>query len=361
MRRILAFVLAGAVCAWAQSSSRIQASGRDAGARPIEIKVVVVAMFEIGADAGDAPGEYQYWVQREHLDTVLPFPQGYHDLRLNRETGVLGVLTGVGTARAAASIMAVGLDPRFDLTHAYFLVAGIGGIDPNVGSLGSAVWNDWVVDGDLGYEIDAREIPPDWPTGYVPLRRSVPYEQPPDQDTRLAYRLNPALVDWAYELTRGVELPDPQGLQKLRLEFDGTAAHRPPFVLKGGNLSASTFWHGELMQRWAENWVKYMTGGQATYAICGMEDSGTMQSLTWLARAHKVDLNRVLVLRAASNFDVPKRGETAAESLAGTKLAHYTAFMPSLDAAYRVGHVVVDDIVDHWAERRTRIPGDRAK
>ena len=127
--------------------------------KPIEIKVVVINMFEVGADTGDAPGEYQYWVEREHLDTVLPFPAGYHDLRLNPKTGVLGVLTGVGTARTAATIMALGLDPRFDLTHAYFLVAGIGGIDPQIGSLGSAVWSDYIVDGDLAHEIDAREIP----------------------------------------------------------------------------------------------------------------------------------------------------------------------------------------------------------
>jgi purine nucleoside permease len=51
--------------------------------RPVEIKVVVINMFEVGADTGDAPGEYQYWVEREHLDTVLPLPAGYHDLRLN--------------------------------------------------------------------------------------------------------------------------------------------------------------------------------------------------------------------------------------------------------------------------------------
>src|SRR5580658_7056126 len=77
--------------------------------KPIEIKVVVINMFEVGADTGDAPGEYQYWVERQHLDTVLPFPQGYHDLRLNPKTGVLGLLTGMGTARAAASVMALGL------------------------------------------------------------------------------------------------------------------------------------------------------------------------------------------------------------------------------------------------------------
>jgi purine nucleoside permease len=331
---------------------------------PIEIKVVVIAMFEQGADTGDAPGEYQYWVEREHLDTVLPFPQGYHDLRLNPRTGVLGLLTGVGTAKAAASVMALGLDPRLDLTHAYFLVAGIGGIDPAAGSLASAVWNDWVVDGDLGYEIDAREIPSAtpadralWTTGYVPLRKSVPYEQPLDPDSIAVYRLNPGLVDWAFNLTKDVALPDSPELKALRFQFDGAATHRPPSVLKGANLSASTFWHGKLLNQWAENWVAYMTDKKGTYVICGMEDTGTLQSLTFLARAHKVDLQRVLVLRTASNFDVPQAGQTAAQSLAGTKIGHYSAFLPALDTAYRVGHVVVDAIVEHWAEDRERIPG----
>jgi len=331
--------------------------------QPIEIKVVVINMFEQGADTGDAPGEYQYWVEREHLQNVLPFPQGYHDLRFNPHTGVLGLLTGVGTARAAASVMALGLDPRFDLTHAYFLVSGIGGIDPDAGSLASAVWSDWIVDGDLAYEIDAREIPHDtphdralWTTGYIPLRKSVPYEKPLDHEAIEVYRLNPQLVDWAFNLTKDVALPDPPDMQQLRMQFDGSMAHRPPFVLRGDNLSASTFWHGRLMQQWARDWVKYMTGGQGTYAICGMEDTGTLQSLTFLARAHKVDLSRVLVLRAASNYDVPRDGLTAAESLAQTKLGHYSAFLPSLDTAYRVGHVVVDSLVDHWAEDRDHLP-----
>jgi purine nucleoside permease len=39
--------------------------------KPIEIKVVVINMFEVGADTGDAPGEHQYWVEREDLDTVI--------------------------------------------------------------------------------------------------------------------------------------------------------------------------------------------------------------------------------------------------------------------------------------------------
>ena len=105
--------------------------------RPIPVKVVVVTMFELGADTGDRPGELQYWVEREKLDRVIPFPQGYHDLRLNAN-GVLAVLTGMGTANAVASIMARGMDSRFDLTKAYLLVAGIAGHDPADASLGHA-------------------------------------------------------------------------------------------------------------------------------------------------------------------------------------------------------------------------------
>jgi purine nucleoside permease len=122
---------------------------------PIRVKVVVVTMFERGEDTGDAPGEFQLWVEREHLDQILPLPSGYHHVRMNKD-GVLGMVTGVGTAKAAASVMAVGLDPRFDLSKAYWIVAGIGGGDPADVSVGSAVWADHVIDGDLAFEIDAR-------------------------------------------------------------------------------------------------------------------------------------------------------------------------------------------------------------
>jgi purine nucleoside permease len=370
MRPFLALLLlATAACACAQAQAPAPSTQQTPATppAPIEVKVVVLAMFEAGADTGDTPGEYQYWVEREHLDTVMPFPQGFHELRLNPQTGVLGVLTGMGTARAAASVMALGLDPRFDLTHAYFLVAGIGGIDPHAGSLASAVWSEWIVDGDLAYEIDPREIPSSlpgataedralWTTGYIPLRRNVPFEQPLTPENNAVFHLNPVLVDWAYALTRDVAIPDSADLKEARMKFEGDTAHRPPFVLKGGNLSASTFWHGALMNQWAEDWVKYMTGGHATYAICGMEDTGTLQSLTFLANAHKVDLSRVLVLRTASNYDMQAIGQTAAQSLASNKIGHYGAYLQALDTAYRIGHVVVDDLVSHWSETRTHLP-----
>jgi purine nucleoside permease len=328
-------------------------------ARPIPVKVVVVTMFERGADTGDAPGEYQFWVEREKLDRVFPFPQGFHNLRMNNN-GVLGVLTGVGTSRAASSIMALGLDPRFDLTKAYWLVAGIAGIDPADGSLGCAAWAEWVVDGDLAYEIDSREIPAGWKTGFVPLGKAVPYQEPHEaREKGEEYHLNPLLQNWAFELTKNVELTDSDAMQKERSLFASANARRPPFVLKGDEISSSTFWHGQLLNRWANDWVRYHTGGAGNYVTTGMEDTGTLDSLTYLARAGRVDLNRVMVLRTASDFDQPAPGKTAAENLAANSARQYTGFVPALESAYRVGHVVVDDLVKNWPRYRDQIPGGK--
>ena len=322
----------------------------------IPVKVVVLTMFEIGNDTGDMPGEFQHWVEGEHLSRRFAMPAAYHDALMNDE-GVLGMVTGVGTARAAATVMALGTDPRFDLSHAYWLIAGIGGIDPQVGSLGSAVWSNWVVDGDIAHEIDPREAPRDWPTGYVPLRKSVPYEQPHTDENGIVFHLNTPLVSWAYSLTKSLKLPDTADIRDRRKSFPGDAAKRAPFVLRGDNLSAGTFWHGRLLNAWAREWVRYQTGGKGTYAICGMEDTGTLQSLTWLGRAGLVDANRVLVLRTASNYDQQREGISAAESLAETKITKYSAFLPSLDSAWRVGDAVVRQLLTNWAVYRDALPG----
>jgi len=333
---------------------------RAAGPDPIKVKVVVVAMFEPGEDTGDTPGEFQYWVEREKLERIWPLPHGYRDLRTNADGSILGVVTGVGTARASATIMAVGLDPRFDLSRAYWLVAGIAGIDPHDGSLGSAVWADWLVDGDLAHEIDAREIPPDWSTGYIPLRHKKPYELPVTRDNGEAYRLNAGLVSWAYALTKDTPLDDSEPMRLRRAGYTGFPhAQRPPFVLRGDNLAAMTYWHGARMNQWANDWVAYYSEGTGNYVTTAMEDTGTMQALTWLERAGKVDTQRVLVLRTASNFDMQWPGGTAAESLAGEKLGGYSAYLPSLEAAHRVGSRVVHELVGGWERYEKEIPVGR--
>ncbi len=319
--------------------------------KPIPIKVVVVTMFERGEDTGDTPGEYQLWVEREHLDQIIPVPSGFHHARLNKD-GVLGILTGVGTAKAAASVMAVGLDLRFDLSKAYWLVAGIGGGDPADVSLGSAVWVDQVVDGDLAYEIDARQIPESWPTGYVPLRKGTPYEQPPDDTYGQLYTLNPQLTAWAFHLTTEVPLRDSESLRSSRARFAGFPnAMKPPFVTEGAQVSSSTFWHGSKMGEWANAWTSYYTKGKGNYMVCAMEDSGTLQALKFLNQAGRADMKRVLVLRTVSNYDREPPGGNVVDSLKSMVSGNYSAYLPALEAAEIVGDKVVRDLVEHWAER----------
>jgi purine nucleoside permease len=326
-----------------------------APARPISVKVVIVTTFEVGADSGDVPGELQAWVEHDHLDAVLPFPDGYHPLRMNSD-GELAIVTGEGGSHAAASIMALGLDPRFDLSHAYWLVAAIAGGCPERVSLGSAAWARWVVDGDLAYEIDAREIPPGWTTGYIPLGKDRPFAEPAKPQPGQVYALNRSLVDWAYDLTRATPLEDTPQLKAARSQFDGAAADRPPFVTLGDELSASTFWHGKLLDAWAERWVPYFTDGKGVFATTAMEDSGILQSLEFLSNAGRVDWRRVMVLRTVSNYDEQPRGMGAAESLAMQRVGKYAAYRPSLKAAYKVGHVVVNELLTRWPQYENSVP-----
>ena len=315
--------------------------------RPIPVKVVVVAMFEVGNDTGDLPGELQYWVERDHLDQVYPLPAGYHAVRMNKD-GEMAVLTGQGTAHAAATIMALGLDPRFDFSHAFFLIAGIAGGNPERVSLGSATWARWIVDGDLGYEIDPREMPQDWSTGYIPLRKTRPFETPAAPLEGQVYELNASLAQWAYGITSATPLADPDSLKEIRAHFDGAMAQRPPFVTMGDEISSSTFWHGRLSDAWATRWVSYFTGGKGQFATTAMEDTGTLQSLQFLSRAGRIDWQRILVLRTVSNLDQQPRGLNAAESLAQQRIGTYSAYLPSLEAAYKVGHVVISALLLHW-------------
>jgi purine nucleoside permease len=324
-------------------------------------KVVVVTMFEIGEPTGDRPGELQYWVEREGLTRTLSVPAAPHPLHANAEVSVVALLTGVGNTNAAAAVMALGLDPRFDLRRTYWLVAGIAGVDPADASLGSAAWARHVVEGDLAHEFDAREIPEDWPTGFVPLGKRRPYELPrnaprPGQ----VFSLDEGLVQWAYALTKEVALPDPEGLRQLRARYASLpAATRPPFVLLGDAMASSTFWHGRRMNAWANEWLRYYTDGRANYVMTAMEDTGTLRALELLGQAGRCDPRRALVLRTASNYDSPWPGATAVESLNSEAPGTFSGLLPSLEAAHRVGSRVVRELVSGWERYETQVPSAR--
>jgi purine nucleoside permease len=340
----------------------IAVSALPCDAAPIPVRVVVVTTFEPGEDTGDVPGEFQFWVERLPLPETLPFPQGYRHLRYNAARGVLGIVTGEGAERGAASTMALGSDPRFDLSHAYWIVAGIAGVDPNAASVGSAAWANWVVNADLGFEIDARDMPPTWSTGIVPFSRSAPFALPAPNAVSMngdeAYELNAGLAKWAYQLTATTPLDDDAALRRIRAPYARyPQAFRPPFVLRGDSLCGDRYWVGASMNAWAERWVSYWTGGRGTFVMTAEEDAGIMQSLTFLAQAGRVDLKRVLVLRTASDYDAPGDGQTAAELLASDASPNgESAYREAIESAYRVGSPVVKELTVRWDRYGPNVP-----
>jgi purine nucleoside permease len=328
---------------------------------PLEIRVVVVTTFEVGNDTGDMPGEFQNWVEHYPLPDILPFPQGFRSLRYNPKDHVLGIVTGAGKSSAAASIMALGLDPRFDLSKAYWILAGIGGIDPRQASVGSAAWASYIVDGDLAYEIDGREIPADWPTGIVAYDRATPLEEPAppavSDNGILAYELNDDLATWAYALTRDLILPDDAKLRAARAGYsDLPNAQRPPFVLKGDTLTADRFWIGARMTEWARRWVPYWTKGKGRFTTSAEEDAAFLQALTFLAHAGRVDLARALDLRTGSDFSIPPKGTSPADFLKSEATGNYAAYAEAIGNAYQVGSPVARELAQHWPRYQQKVP-----
>lgn len=324
----------------------------------IPIKVVVVSMFEAGAERGDDPGEFQHWVERMPLATAWEFPLGEYPLYSN-DDGVLAICIGGGIANATASIMALGLDTRFDLSQAYWLIAGIAGGDPQDTSLGSAVWANHVVDGDLLYEIDGREIPKDWPYGLIPLGASEPAEDPGDIYTNwtlntIHFALNQELAQWAYATTASIALPDHPEMRAYRALYeDFPNAQHPPRVMQGETLAASTYWHGERMNEWANDWVALYAGEQANFVTSNMEDSGTLTAIARLARDGYADARRVLVLRSVSNFTMPPSDKAAAWS---TTAPYPAGGKPALESAFLVGREVISELVANWQAYRSTTP-----
>jgi len=352
-----------AVCGWISFSQHL--SGEDL----IRPKVFVIATYETGKDRGDIPGELQFWAERQKLDQEIRVPGIDHPI-LTNGNGLYAMISGT-TSRCAVQMMALAMDPRFDLRQTYFLLSGIAGADPAQITVASAVWIRHVVDGDPAFEIDHQETPASWPYGIIALGATEPGKVPANVDSapaagvsdngsggvgRVAYTLNSSLVHWAYELTKGIAIPDSDGLAANRAPFKGfpNALHKPS-VVEGDSMGADHFWSGAIMTRWAEDWVRLYTRGTGTLAIADCEDQGITLAFQELDRLGRVDANRLLILRTASNFTMPPPG-ISAEKYLFDDLASSPGYLPALDANYQVGSIVVSNLLRNWDQFKNQIP-----
>jgi purine nucleoside permease len=255
--------------------------------------------------------------------------------------------------------MALVLSGKFDFSKTYWVVNGIAGANPAVASVGSAAWAHYVIDGDVAYEIDSREADSSWPYAIIPIGSTVPNERPSregwEPDT-MAYELNGSLVDWAYALTKDTRIPDSDAMRELRALYDGFPnAQKPPFVLCGETFGSCRYWHGKALTQWASDWTRLWTGGRGQFAMSDMEDQGIAAALSRLSRMGRVDFQRVLFLRTASNYCMQAPKEEVNKSLH----SEYAGYLPSLEAAYRVGSRVTHELTAQWDTYREKTPAAR--
>jgi len=345
------------------------AAGGARAAERIPIKVIVLAGFEVGDDTGDAPGEFQFWAEREKLTQHLAVPGASHPLCFNAQ----GLYADVGgntrdpdmtSVRESELVMALCLDPRLDLRKTYWLVDGIAGIDPAVGSIGSAVWAENVVDGDALREIDDRQAPPDWPYGLFAIGTQHPDRLPGINDkpggwggAQLAYRmvvpLNAGLARWARQVSRNVPLVDSPALAAWRRRYVGyPLAQAAPKVILGDALGSVRYWHGDRRTQWARDWVRLWTNGQGTFGTTSMEAQQYAGTLSRMAALGFLDPRRVMVLRTASNYCMPPPGDPVTSTIGDESLGTEA----SLEAAYRAGAAVAHELLAHWDLYRDQVP-----
>jgi purine nucleoside permease len=301
-------------------------------------EVVVITMFG---------GEAKPWLDGEALTHKLALPglsKAYPEVACTDE-GLCVMTTNMGYANAASSIAALVFSGRFDLTKTYFLISGIAGVDPAQGTLGSAHWARFAVDGGLQNEIDAREAPADWSAGYLAIGAPAPSRKAELRYGDEVYRLNEDLLQAAFRLTKDVELADSDAAKAYRAKYAEASATAPPQVSICDTISSDTWWHGARLGAAMEAYAKLVTDGAANPCTTQQEDNATLTALERGAEANLVDFNRIAILRTASNFDREAPGQSAAESLR----ARSGGYLPSVTNAYRVGAKLAHAIVADWA------------
>lgn len=340
------------------ASSSAPGTAAAPGARPpAEVRAVTVVAFQdLKALEQPDSGEAHWW----YTDGGLDVSYG----RLGDEGAIYGdadashllLVTGEGKSNSAASVVALGADPRFDLRRAYWIEAGIGGGDPERTTIGAAVWEDWIVDGEVSAQIDPRQL--DQQYFAMELGCTDPPFCPGAVSTGTqVFQLDEALLAAAIALGGDVVLEDPASVAAMRAPYPQPAAQAAPSIQRGSLFGGDTFTHGSLLSGQMAWWVSGMTDGRGTYTVTANEEPAVATAVHRLAAAGRADATRYAVVRSPSNFDQEHPGQTALESLAvASSGGQPEGEALALRNCYLAASAVTRDIVTRWDAWRDGVP-----
>ena len=316
-------------------------------AGPRAVKALVIAMF--------AP-EASTWIEKLKLTQKLKVPgltPDYPEVLCNSDDVCL-VTTGMGHANAAATLTVLAYSKLFDLTKSYFLIAGIAGIDPNQGTLGSVAWARYLVDYGIAWELDAREMPEGWKYGYFGINTKGPDEKPPLDYRTEVFQLDEALLKKAVELSSDVELTDSEAAQAFRANYPQEAASSAPSVLQCDTVASDTWFAGTALGERATDWTALLTDGKGLYCTTQQEDNASYEVLKRATVAKKLDVKRLAVLRAGADFDRPYPGQSSSDNL--VNYAEQGGFVPAITNLYVAGSPLIAAIVKDWTTWKDGVP-----
>ncbi|PCD40926.1 hypothetical protein FGRA07_02197 [Fusarium graminearum] len=256
---------------------------------------------------------------------------------------------GEGEVNSAASLMALVLSPKFNLSSTYFLIAGIAGVNPKYGTLGTVAIARYSVQVALQYEIDPRSLPPDFSTGYISYGRDQPHEYPFITYGTEVFELNTQLQETAYRLASKAELEDATGPKEYRALYGRMgesyrSASQPPSVVKCDTATSDVYYSGSRLSESFENTTRVWTNGTGVYCMTAQEDNAVLEVLVRAAIEKIVDFSRVMVMRTGSNFDRPPLGRSDLNHL----ISQQNGFGIAIANIFNAGIEIVKAIIHDW-------------
>ena len=308
----------------------------------LKVKVLILPKFEVGDMAGDYPGEAQLYYEGYLKDCrEYTLPGDDTDSKLYYKDGIALYVLGMGKTASAMNLVKILEDDRFDFSDAYIISTGCAGGSTGTCVPGDVVIASAVVDYDLGYRADIREMQD---------REGVTWFHDSAYDENAYKVMDASLIDKIFRATKDLNLSTTDvTTDYMRRAFeDEDWALRNPKTMKGTVVTSDTYWKG-LYNHNEAIYICDSYGCKDAYAATEMED---------IAVANVADkynmLNRLVIIRVIVDEDTFMNGATpeklwdpdfVATIASNDSEESLGIFETAMENNFRVGKEIIDKIL----------------